>query len=213
MFYVGLDIHTKHIAFCVLSEKGQLVQRGQVRGLDEVLRILKALPDRFEVCYEASCGYGHYHDLLQPLAARVLVAHPGQLRLIFRSKNKNDRNDAERLAKLLYLGETPTVHVPSLEVRTWRELINCRSQLIAKRTRAKNTLRALLRSAGVNAPKHPGLWTKKGLAWLRQLDLPTPSQQLRRDLLLEEVETLNSQRRRLEQQLSHQAQHTPKIGR
>jgi transposase len=47
--------------------------------------------------------------------------------LIFRSKNKNDRNDAERRAKLLYLGETPTVHVPSADVRTWRELINCRS--------------------------------------------------------------------------------------
>ena len=29
MFYVGLDIHTKRIAFCVLSDQGQLVQRGQ----------------------------------------------------------------------------------------------------------------------------------------------------------------------------------------
>jgi transposase len=211
MFYVGLDIHTKRIAFCVLSEKGQLVQRGQVRGVQEVLRILQELPDRFEVCYEASCGYGHYHDLLKPLAARVLVAHPGQLRLIFRSRNKNDRNDAERLAKLLYLGETPTVHVPSLEVRTWRELINCRSQVIAKRTRAKNSLRALLRGAGVVPPRHPALWTKTGLAWLRQLDLPTLSQQLRRDLLLEEVETLNRQLRRIEQQLSRQAQHTPAV--
>ena len=54
----------------------------------------------------------------------VKVAHPGQLRLIFRSKHKNDRNDAERLAKLLYLGETPAVHVPAPEVRAWRELIN-----------------------------------------------------------------------------------------
>jgi hypothetical protein len=122
VFYVGLDIHTKRIAFCVLSDQGQLVQRGQVRGLEEVLRILKALPDRFEVCYEASCGYGHYHDLLTPLAARVLVAHPGQLRLIFRAKNKNDRNDAGRLAKLLYLGETPTVHVPSLAEAAWQAL-------------------------------------------------------------------------------------------
>ncbi len=211
MFYVGLDIHTKRIAFCVLSDKGQLVQRGQVRGLAEVLRILQALPDRFEVCYEASCGYGHYHDLLKPLAARVVVAHPGRLRLIFRSRDKNDRKDAERLAKLLYLGETPTVHVPSLEVRTWRELINCRSQVIAKRTRAKNTVRALLRSAGITAPLHPSLWTKKGLAWLRQLELPTLSQQLRRDLLLEEIETLLRQVRRLEQQLNHQAQHTPAV--
>jgi len=211
MFYVGLDIHTKRIAFCVLSDQGQLVQRGQVRGLDEVLRILEALPDRFEVCYEASCGYGHYHDLLQPLAARVVVAHPGRLRLIFRSRDKNDRKDAERLAKLLYLGETPAVHVPSQEVRTWRELINCRGQVIAKRTRAKNALRALLRGAGVVPPRHPALWTKAGLSWLRQLELPTPSQQLRRDLLLEEIETLLRQVRRIEQQLNQQAQHTPAV--
>jgi transposase len=211
MFYVGLDIHTKHISICVLSENGQLVRRAQVRTIEEMMRILKSLPDRFEVCYEASCGYGHYYDLLRPLAARVLVAHPGQLRLIFRSKNKNDRNDAERLAKLLYLGETPTVHVPSLEVRNWRELINCRSQVIAKRTRAKNSVRALLRSAGVVPPKQPGLWTKKGLAWLRQLELPTASQQLRRDLLLEEIETLIRQVRRIEQQLNRQAQQTPAV--
>jgi transposase len=213
MLYVGLDIHTKHIAVCVLNQTGQVVQRARVRGIDEMLVILKGLPDHFEVCYEASCGYGHYHDLLQPLAARVLVAHPGQLRLIFRSKNKNDRNDAERLAKLLYLGETPTVHVPSLDVRTWRELINCRTQVIAKRTRAKNTLRALLRGAGVVPPKNPGPWTKKGLAWLRQLDLPTASQQLRRDLLLEEVEALNRQVRRIEQELNRRAQQTPAVAR
>jgi len=151
--------------------------------------------------------------LLRPLAVRVLVAHPGQLRLIFRSKNKNDRNDAERLAKLLYLGETPTVHVPSIAVRTWRELINCRSQVIAKRTRAKNSVRALLRGAGVISPKHPALWTKAGLAWLRRLELPTASQQLRRDLLFDEIKTLVRQVRRIEQQLNRQARRSAAVAR
>jgi transposase len=211
MFYVGLDIHSKHISLCILNEAGQVHERCQVRTIDQMMRILERLPDRFEVCYEASCGYGHYHDLLRPLAARVIVAHPGQLRLIYRSKNKNDRKDAERLAKLLYLGEAPAVHVPSLDVRTWRELINCRSQVIAKRTRAKNTIRALLRGAGVAPPRHPGLWTKCGLAWLRRLELPTSSQQLRRDLLLEEIETLNKQLRRIDRELNHRAQQTPVV--
>jgi transposase len=210
-FYVGLDIHTKRIAICVLSEAGPVARRAQVRTLDAMMRILEALPDRFEVCYEASCGYGHYHDLLRPIAARVLVAHPCQWRLIFRSKGKNDRTDAERLAKLLYLGETPTVHVPTPEVRTWRELITCRGQVIAQRTRAKNAVRALLRSAGVVPPRQPALGTKKGLAWLRQLDLPTASQRLRRDLLLEEIETLKRQVRRIEQQLNHQAYHSSAV--
>jgi transposase len=188
-----------------------VAHRSRVRSIEEMLRILQGLPDRGEVCSEASCGYGHFYDLLKPLATRVLVAHPGQLRLLFRSKNKNDRNDAERLAKLLYLGEAPAVPVPSLEVRTWRELSNCRSQVIAKRTRAKNTVRALLGSAGMTPATLPGLWTKKGLAWLRQLELPTASQQLRRDLLIEEIEGLVRQGRRVEQHLTRQAEQTPAV--
>jgi transposase len=131
------------------------------------------------------------------------------LQLIFRSQNKDERNDAERLAKLLYWGETPKVHVPSTEIRGWRESINCRSQVIAKRTRAKNAVRAPFRSAGVVPPRQPGLWTKKGLAWLRQLALPTASQQLRRDLLLKEIETLIRQVQRIEQQLNHHAHRSP----
>jgi transposase len=160
-------------------------------------------------------GRADPHDLPKNPAERHISHLTTQDRLCAaahnRSRDKSDRKDAERLAKLLYLGETPTVHVPSLEVRTWRELINCRSQVIAKRTRAKNAVRAPLRGAGLTPPKQPGLWTKKGLAWLRQLELPTPSQQLRRDLLLEEIETLLRQARRIEQQLNHQAQHTPAV--
>jgi hypothetical protein len=73
MFYVGLDIHDKRMAICVLSETGQVARRAQVRSIDEMMRALEALPDRFEVCHEASCGYGHYYDLLSPIAARVTV--------------------------------------------------------------------------------------------------------------------------------------------
>jgi hypothetical protein len=113
MFYVGRDVHDKRISICALGETGPIVRRAQVRSIDEMMRILEALPDRFEVCYEASCGYGHYHDTLSPIAARVTVTHPGQLRLIFRSKDKNDRKDAERLAKLLYLGEIPSASAPT----------------------------------------------------------------------------------------------------
>jgi hypothetical protein len=46
-----------------------------------------------------------------------LVAHPGQLRLILRSKNKNDCNGAERLAKLLYLSEAPAAKTPAKAMR------------------------------------------------------------------------------------------------
>ena len=67
----------------------------------------------FAVCFEASAGYGYLFERLQRVARRVVVAHPGHLRLIFRSKRKNDRVDAEKLAKLLFLDEVPGVYVPS----------------------------------------------------------------------------------------------------
>ena len=126
MFYVGLDIHSKYICICILSENGKIERQLKVRQVDQMMNVLEELPDRFAVCYEASCGYGHYHELLTPLATRVAVAHPGLLKLIYRSKNKNDRRDAERLAKLLYIDQVPTVHVPAADVRAWRELIGFR---------------------------------------------------------------------------------------
>ena len=46
--------------------------------------------------------------------------YPGQLRLIFKSKKKNDRADAAKIAKLLYLDAAPQAHVPSADVRAWR---------------------------------------------------------------------------------------------
>jgi len=61
------------------------------------------------------------------------------------------------------------VHVPSLEVRDWRALIEFRRRLIDKRTRVKNALRSILATHGIDAPYGKGLWTKKSLAWLREM--------------------------------------------
>jgi len=211
MLYVGLDIHTTHITMCVLNGDGKVVKRCQVRQVDQMMRVLERLAERFEVCFEASCSYGCFYELLTPIASRVVVAHPGLLKLIFRSTQKNDRRDAEKLAKLLYLGEAPAVHVPSSDVRAWRELITFRGKQIEKRTRAKNGIRGLLRTVGVRAPRRPGLWTKKGQAWLKQLDFAQPMHALRRDLLVEEVERLSAQVRRVEQELERFAKGNPAV--
>ena len=210
MFYVGLDVHNKSIAICVLDAHGEIVRRDRVRQVDHVIGVLKRLPP-FEVCFEASSGYGYWYDLLTPLSARVVVAHPGLLCLIFRSRRKNDRFDAKRLAKLLYIGEVPTVHVPSARVRSWREMINFRHRLVAKRTRAKNGLRGLLRNAGIKAPPRPGLWTAEGLGWLQSLEFSQPLAALQRDLLVEEIQTLSKQVRRVEAELKRIADGEPAV--
>ncbi len=71
-----------------------------------------------------------------------MVAHPGHVRLIFRAKRKNDRIDARKLAKLLYLDEVPAAYVPSQEVQGWRELIEHRRRMRDRQTTCKNAIRS-----------------------------------------------------------------------
>lgn len=211
-YFVGLDIHWSHTNVCILDAHGKKVKGLTVRGSwSALIEELAKLRGRLFVCYEASCGYGCLHDLLGRVARRVVVAHPGQLRLIFRSKRKNDRVDAEKLAKLLFLDEVPGVYVPRQDVRAWRQLIEYRIRLVNKRTRAKNSCRALLRSLGIRAPRQFGLWTRKGLEWLRRLGLPDAMHALRRDMLLDEIEMFNQQIRRAERELKRFAERHPAV--
>ena len=202
MQYVGLDAHLRQSTFCVLDERGRKIATRTVKGpWAAVLRELERLPRPFAVCFEASTGYGVLFERLQRIARRVVVAHPGQLRLIFQSTRKNDRVDAEKLAKLLFLDAVPPVHVPRRSTQAWRRMIEPRRGLIGERTRAKNALRALFRSLGIETPQR--LWSRRGLAWLAAVDLPTALDALQRDILQERLAALTQMIQRVETALGH----------
>jgi transposase len=213
MYYVGLDVHKSRSSMTILDDNGALFKRLEVRGpwpelMDAVAR---EVPRPFRICYEASCGYGYLHDQFNRLAAGVSVAHPGQLRLIFRSKKKNDRVDGGKLAKLLYLDEVPGVHVPGVDVRAWRGLIEYRRRLLQSRTGVKNQVRALLRGLGIDAGgRGRGLWTRSGLQALRDKDLPE-GDRLRMEIMLDELSGLTAKVKRVEKQLAATAAGHPGV--
>ena len=208
MYHVGLDVHVQYITVCILNSDGKVHRRCTLHSIGEVVSALQELDEPFQVCYEASTGYGFVFEALSPVAKHVAVAHPGLLRLIYRSKKKNDRADAFKLAKLLFIDEVPSVHVPSADTRAWRELITFRRKLIEKRTRSKNGVRGLLRSLYIKPPKSPGLWSRKGMQWLGQLKLDNPMHALKRDVLVDEIESLCKQVQRVEKQLEDYAKNS-----
>jgi transposase len=160
----------------------------------------KQVPKPFAVCYEASCGYGYLYDQFSKRAERIRVAHPGQLRLIFRSKKKNDRVDGDKLAKLLYLDEVPAVHVPGVDVRAWRGLIGYRRKLVGRRAAVKTQIRAHLRGLGLVAGVK-GLWTRKGIEWLKAQSMSS-MEGLRRDIMLDDLEELEKKVHKVEKELN-----------
>ena len=203
MWSIGIDVHQRSFAVCILNEHGKTVKQMKLQGaLTKLLEMLRRIEQPFAVCYEASCGYGHLHDLLGKMGKHVVVAHPGQLRLIFRTKKENDRVDAKKLATLLFLDQVPAVHVPGVNVRDWRSLIEFRHRLVAKRTRVKNALRAILRGHGVEQPSGKKLWTRRGVAWLAAVEFPTRQAALQRDPGVDELQHFEAQIKRVEKELN-----------
>jgi transposase len=125
MLYAGLDYHLRTSSLCILNEEGKTIKQQTIRGrFDEVAVELARLKERqrqrLEVVFEATGGYGPLYEELVKVADRVVMAHPASLALIWKSKRKNDRVDAAKLAKLLYLDAVPQAHVPQPAVRQWR---------------------------------------------------------------------------------------------
>lgn len=212
MLYVGLDVHQRSSVLCVLDGRGNERERRSLTGHPrEVVARLRQLGEPFEICYEASCGYGWLHDQLMPMASRIVVAHPGQLRLIFRSKRKNDRVDAQKLAKLLFLDEVPAVHVPSAPARAWRSMVEHRQRCVSERTRCKNGIRAVFRTHGAESPRGARLWSERGLKGVETVELPSAMAPLQRDQLVDDVRHHTRKIKRVEQALHQVAQVHPGV--
>jgi transposase len=174
MYSVGLDVGDNCSSIEILDPNGKSFKHLEVKGRWPVMlqRIEREVPRPFAVCFEASNGYGYLHEQLSKLSQRVAVAHPGQLRLIFRAKKKHNRVDAQKLAKLLYLDQVPAVHVPRGDVRSWRGTIEHRQRLLSRRVSVKNQIHALLKGQGIQKIEQVrSLWSKKGIAWLSGLEL------------------------------------------
>ncbi len=211
-YYVGLDVHLRLTTVCILDSNGKIVKEHSVHGHSaEVCQFLsQQVQGTFDVVFEASDGYGLWHERLSRMARRVIVAHPNHLRAIWNTKRKTDRIDAQKLAKLLMLNMVPAVHVPSIQVRDWRMLIQHRKSLVQKQTAIKNRLRAILRRSHIKAPKR--LWSKVKRRWLSEQELASVGEALQRDMLLEDLAYVESQVERVEAELNRRADAHPGVG-
>lgn len=78
-------------------------------------------------------------------------------------------------------------------------MIEFRTKLVGQKTRVKDRIRALLRTVGIVPPR--GLWTKRGVSWLRGQAIGTDFDLVRRDVLIDELESLGVKIKRVEKVL------------
>jgi transposase len=165
--WVGLDVHARSTVAGVLDGgSGELRLLRVPPGREETVIWLETLPAPVRVAYEAGpTGYG----LARVCAAAGIactVAAPSRIPRAPGDRVKTDRRDAERLARLLRLGELVPVRVPEPFEEAARDLVRVREDARGDLMRARHQLSKLLLRHGL--VYDASAWTLAHDAWLRR---------------------------------------------
>jgi transposase len=164
--WVGLDVHARSTVAGVLDGgSGELRSLRVPTRCEEAVGWLRSLPGPVRVAYEAGpTGYG----LARACAAAGIVctvAAPSKIARASGDRVKTDRRDAERLARLLRLGELVAVRVPDPFEEAARDLVRARADARADLMRARHRLSKLLLRHGL--VYEASAWSVAHDAWLR----------------------------------------------
>jgi transposase len=166
MKYVGIDLHKKTIVICVVNQERKVLERKKFLCLDvPQIKAWFGQLGEFRFVVEATATYEWLVQLLEPLAAGWILAHPGKMRVIAESTKKTDKLDAKTLAEFLALDLIPPAYRPNARQREHRKLVRHRAKCQQRVSRVKCRLRHL--AASYNAD-HRQLLQAEQLAQLQQ---------------------------------------------
>jgi transposase len=180
---VGLDVHKNSIQIVTADTDGAMEVRhfgrigGTMDALDRAVRKLASRGTTLRFVYEAGpCGYEIYRHLTGKGFSCKVIA-PSKTPKKSGDRIKNDRRDAETLARMERAGELTAVYVPGEEDEAMRDLTRAREDAVKALKTARHQLNAFLLRYGKRYPGKSS-WTPVHLRWLADVSLPHPSQQI-----------------------------------
>ena len=145
MNFVGIDLHKKTISLCVVDQERQVLNRKTLYcdNQERIMAFFEGIRP-FQAVVEATASHEWLMNLIEPLADRVLLAHPKKMRIIAESSRKSDKLDAHVLAEFLALDMIPEAYRPSKQERAHRILVRQRSYLSRRATSVRNKVRRIM---------------------------------------------------------------------
>jgi len=185
--YIALDIHKEY----VMVGAKNAAQDWVIRARRVEMRQFRTwagnnLRAGDAVVIETTTNVWDIYDIVAPLVTRAVVAHAGAVRQIAEARVKTDKQDIERLLRLLIADIVPEVWVPPAHVRELRGMIAYRNRLVKTGAMIRNRLHSLLHRHNLALPEE-GLANKDW--WERQTISPLEKLQVRQELsMLAEIE-------------------------
>src|SRR6266536_5279497 len=147
---IGLDLGDRSSCYCVLDETGRMVMEHKVCTTPKALQAAFGAMPRSRSALETGMHSPWISRLLSGLGHEAIVAHARNVRLIGESRRKDDRLDAQTLARLARIDPELLCPVKHRSAKAQADLtvIRARAGLVRARTALVNTARGLAKSYG-----------------------------------------------------------------
>jgi transposase len=147
---IGLDLGDRWSWYCVLNESGEVVLEQRLGTTPKAMKEVFGKMPRCRIALETGMHSPWVSRVLSELGHEVIVAHARNVRLIGESRKKDDRMDAQTLARLARIDPqllSPVKH-RSAKAQADLTVIRARAGLVRARTALVNTARGLAKSYG-----------------------------------------------------------------
>lgn len=209
---IGLDVHARSIIAVALSrDTGEVVSRRFGYEPAELASWVLAFEDP-QCVYESGVTGFHLVRELRSMGVDCVVGAVSKMaKPPAEARRKNDRNDAEFLARQLLAHNVREVFVPDEETEGARCLSRAHEDARDDLVRAKHRLTHLLiRWGHVWDERTPdgrrrGAWTRAHWEWIRSIDLPDAAAQETLDYYVSQVRHLEAQKKALEKRIAQHA--------
>jgi transposase len=147
---IGLDLGDRSSHYCVVDGGGRIQVESKVSTSPKAIEAAFGSMGRSRIAVETGMHSPWVSRLLSGLGQEVIVAHARKVRLIGESRRKDDRLDAQTLARLARIdpGLLYPVKHRSAKAQADLTVIRARAGLVRARTALVNTARGLAKSYG-----------------------------------------------------------------
>ena len=150
--YVGLDVSLRQTAVCVVDQTGKIMREGMVASDPEVIAdfIAKHAPHVARIGLETGATSTWLWTELKKKELPVICIDARHAKAALKMQiNKNDRNDAVGIARIMQCGWYKEVRVKDLDSHAIKALLVSRALLVKMKRDLENQVRGLLKNLGL----------------------------------------------------------------
>jgi transposase len=151
-YYVGLDVSLKQTSICMVNQMGSVVREGVVDSDPEAIAafVKSQASGVVRIGLETGPTATWLWTELKRLGLPVICIDARHAKAVLKMQiNKNDRNDAAGIARIMQTGWFKEVRVKALDSHAVKALLASRALLVKIKRDLENQVRGLLKNLGL----------------------------------------------------------------